>query len=352
MHFKTGLCLLALSLALPAQAQSLWLFSGDAAWHLQPEQAPVLRHAKVPELADHFTVTRKHGLVYSNIQDDWLHFDLKTGKKNVLLKRGALSKVAFPEVYPEPQPDGSYYAKAIFPNSISIFRLVSGKAPQRILPRPDLYAFEPLPQGGYVFVTQERQGQESPDFIDYIVGKKMRLWHQPPTGKARQLGAFDTIHTLRVVDQGRQVVFFTPGKTQGATLTWKLLRVPLQGGPAQAMAELVKPASTRTAPLMATWTDLDWVVYADTIRDLMQDHVPLQFMRQRLGQAAQPWFTHRSTTFRHDSWSPDGYLSRPRRQQGKIQVMECWSVRSGEKVAEYEYDWDQINPGYALCSDS
>jgi hypothetical protein len=351
MHFKTGLCLLALLVALPAQSQSLWLFSGDEVWQLQSDQEPVRRHAAIPQLWGGFEVTRNHALVYSNDKDEWLYFELKTGKSRTLLKHGALGK-GYPHVYPNPQPDGSYYARAIFPYGLSAFRLVPGKAPQRVQPRPDLYAFEPLPQGGYVFATWDSRGKESPDFIDYIIGKKMRLWHQPPTGKARQIGAFDTIQGLRVVDQGRQVVFFTPGKTQGATLTWKLLRVPLQGGPTLAMAEIVKPQSTRGTPPIATWPDLDWVVYANPMGEHDRDHLPLQFMRQRLGQAAQPWITHRESIFNRDSWSPEGYISRPRRQQGKIQVMECWSVRSGEKVSEYEYDWDQINPGYALCSDS
>jgi hypothetical protein len=349
MHFKMGLCLLACAITLPAQAQSLWLFSGDEAWQMKADAPPVLRHPKIPQVWSGFELSRNHDLVYSNDKDEWLHFDLNTGKSRVILKRGALGK-GFPYIYPNPQTDGSYYAKAVLPYGIALFHLPPGKAPQRILARADLYSFEPLPQGGYVFVTWDSQGPESPDFIDFVVGKKMRLWYQPKTGKAKQIGAFDSIQNLRVVDQGRQVVFFTPGKTQG-TLTWRLLRVPLSGNNQPLLvSEIVKPQSTRGFPLLATWPHLDWIVYASPMGEYDKDHLPQQFMRQRLGQAAQPWLEHQESPFLK-GWSADGYISRPRRQQGNIQVMECWSVRSGEKMAEYSYDWNQVNPGYAICTD-
>lgn len=360
------ICLLGLPLillGLKAQASPLEYWTLEAKLNQAPrmmvlnQNAPPREGLRFPpgSVFKLFATSPRH-LVYEFNQKDQIALfeaDLGSGKHQQLLKDRQLHPSAFNDIIPQRNPDGSYFARAIMPMTQALYRVQPGKAPRPLLQRPGLHDVQPLPQGGYVFVIWNGQGKESPYYADFIPGKKMQLWHQPATGKARQLGSFDTVMELRVVDKGQQVVFFTPG--QPRTDRWRLIRQPLDGKPAQLVAEIPKPASHRGVPYLASWPELNWVAYA---REITEDAIglyPVHLMRQQLGQPAQPWFSENPVVLR-EGFSPNGYLTgllkeAPAGQSPQVgfKWAACWDVRTGEIAASFGFDSEALGWMTGFC---
>ncbi|MBF2054098.1 MAG: hypothetical protein IGS03_11660 [Candidatus Sericytochromatia bacterium] len=283
-------------------------------------------------------------MVYEFNQKDQIALfeaDLGSGKHQLLLKDRQLHPSAFNDIVPRRNPDGSYFARAIMPMGQALYRVQPGKGARQ------------LPQGGYVFVIWNGQGAESPHYADFITGKKMQLWHQPATGKARQLGSFDTVMELRVVDKGQQVIFFTPGQSRSDC--WRLICQPLDGKPAQLVAEIPKPSSHRGLPYLASWPELSWIAYAREITDDAIGLYPVQLMRQQLGRPAQPWFAEDPIVLR-DGFSLNGYLTGRLKEapagqepQAGAKWLACWDVRTGQVAASFAFDPDSLPWMMGFC---
>ena len=354
--------MLALCLSLSAQATQLLLVQEAGLdhptrlWAFSPNaEEPQLRFNLPTGLKMRVSLASPYEWFYDEGSGDdfrkWFALDAQSGKQRVMTNTASL-KQRFMRIYPERRADGSYFARAILPFHQIIYKLPAGKAPQVLLNRPDLYDFRSLPQGGYVFVTWPVQGRESPDFIDFIPGKKMQLWYQPKSGKLKRLGAFDTVLDLRVVDNGQQVVFFTPGQTRPDQTSWRLIRLPLSGAAPQRVAEIPKLARQRGAPHLATWEHLKWVVYASPMLDNDNSTLRHTFVRHELGKLPQAWFEEQEDVFLK-GWSPQGYLIREQRSEGQSDSREtrlqCWQVSSG--LQRIEYRWREPYWMQGICVD-
>jgi hypothetical protein len=336
----------------PVAAFEIQAVAGAQFWQLRPEAEPVKLKTVAHGIQCLFRcpLTPDLRLFYAADNEDWYSYHILTGQSQRLFDHRRFAR-GFPEPIAMPLADGRFYVRLQLPHYAQIYRLRAEQSPQLVLNRPDLYDFQPLPQGGFVFVTWNGHGRESAEFTDFIPGRKMQLWHQPVSGKLRKLGAFDTVIALAVLARGQQVVFATPGLSG-----WRLMRLDLNTQQFWQMAHIPKQTDFGGPPTLVTWPELDWVVYESPLRSPATHRGPHQLVRQRIGSVPETWLETDDTNL-SKSWSPQGYFSRMHTfretdQQGEthqVDLLECWDVRSGLVVARFPYDVNQFYPQRLIC---
>lgn len=336
--------LLSILSLLPARAAELLVYSIQRPEHFLVSQGQGWQAVFAPpRSAYHIQFSNRGKLMYQMADPqgyyDWYALDLTTRKAQLIARERNFQ--GFLEVMPFQRSDGSYYAKVILPYGVTVYR-VSPTGQQLFLNKPGLYDFQPLPDGSYAYVLANLRGNESNDFADFIPGRKMQLWHQPLKGKARLLGQFDTILDLQ--SSGMQLLFFSPGKTQGAK-SWKLLSCTPDGRVKQ-VAEIPK-TSSRGVPPLISWPNSDWLVYPAA---MLAEGQPLQLLRHHLKSGLKATLAHNSDFLLEKGQGQAGYLTGI--QYGPdgsaSHTLVTFALQTGEVVQRVPYNWRELAPERAL----
>lgn len=263
---------------------------------------------------------------------DWFELIPATGKQRAIAKSSWFSK-GFLDVMPYPRADGSYLGKVILPNGIQIYSLHPNKGPQVYLSVPGLYGAAVLPDGSILYVTSGG-GQESEDFADYFVGRKMGLWHKSVHGKTRKLGDFDTVHGLHVAHNGKGAIFYNVGKKTGPQTTWKLTYIDLGSGKTRIVTEI--PNLERTIPQTAAWMDVDWMVYGSYVRDNAPEY---DYYRVNLTTGQSTKWMEGDDFLTYRSSGMHGHLVKFVYVDDDHHGLEVWDVGSGLRVSDVQFRW-------------
>ena len=339
--------MLCLCLSLRVQAHPLGVYSnqqpegfysstGDKQW-----QALFLP----PRGVHDFRRTPTGQVLYQDSHFDWYALDLKS-RKTQLLAKDKIFAPGFIEVLPVQRSDGSYYAKRILPYGLEIYRLKDQKATP-FLKKSGLYGFQPLPDGSYVYVLWSGRGQESPDFVDFIPGQTMQLWHKPLSGNARLLGKFDTVLGLQVAARSH-VLFFTPGKKQGKR-SWRLMAIDVPQQKLRALAEIPQ-SDSRGYPDLLAWPQSDWIAYPEVMVPHAVDHMPQAFMRQHVPSATRHALGTLSALAKKKGQGTPGHItSVVYGPEGSAEhTLVSHSLETGEIVDRHPYLWRELSPEYAM----
>lgn len=338
--------ILSFCYTLPTHAERLMVYSihRPEQWWVAKDQHWQTLGPPTPQIG-HVQLSSTQQLIYQDANYHWQRMDTQTGKSTLIAKENVFAS-GFLHVLPTPRSDGSYYAQRILPYGLEVHRIAGQKAIP-FLKKPGLYDFLPLPDGSYVYVIWSGKGNESPDFIDYIPGQPMQLWHKPLSGKARLLGKFETVHDLQVT-AGQQLLFFTPGKKQ-APYSWHLMAYDLSKSKVRHLSDIPK-SDSRGTPQMVSWPQSDWVVYPQVMPTHANDHMPQVFMRHHVRQGTRHSLGKTSAFLLKGKGAP-GYITSivyGTEENAEEHSLVTYALASGNIVHRQNYRWRAFAPERAI----